>query len=828
MNTPYLLQNWKSKIGIAIYPYFHTLLQACYFLLLLLSPIITCQAQTITTTTDLPIVFQNLDELTTTKAIAKAALVTDKKRGGYFIYTKDKLQPDNGVVFKSAIGGFWVRSYNQVSGVDIAWFGAKLDTVSNDMDALKNALKYDFINITGLLKLDGKINLPERKTISFTTKGGFFLADSCLVNFGSYLFTEDYSYIFRGNGKIVFGQKATKYVSPCWFGAIADYRGANTSTDNKPAIQKSIVAAEDVSDVYLPPSPAGYFYRIGSRINIEKKLHFYSFTFRGGGTTITNSQSVKATTIFADFTDEAAINIQGCRRSYISDFRLIGKNSAPKTVLMGRWKNPIYGSASYDTVTYFYDKGVSEKYVGIATDAIKEDKTLSADIQFNRLQIEGFMVGISINDAGNLQGDRMRVNNTQINYCTYGISIGNPQARACNFTNVDMNYVYTGYTNSLFGSKTGSEFEINGGQYCNLYKLFHIQPYNLGQCLVSGLYAEAVGNIGEIGYGTSNDNSFVFTGCNINLMDITGLKPSYGFYSKYYTLHAFANVSFIGCNFTTYKPYIAFCAGNKDLTIHPLINFNGCTFYRSKFFHAWGNVNIENSHFAPKEEPLDLNRTIRANMDGNGNRRYNTGFDAALMIPLLDGISLDSVNKTYGAKLISRTIPKFYSVQTGGNDITKKIITSDTIDFTYSQRLEDSLFSYVLPNDILGTTLKGLPTDWDNPTLSIIDINHQSRLAKAIMFANNITFDKIALYTNCFFTTIPILGTIATGSNKITNTQNENLLKVGDFIKFKNALKPYRINAIDNTNHEITLIGNITETSAIGIEVFNLQIKNGE
>jgi len=782
------------------------------------------ESQTIYQNSDVPVVYNNLESLEKFRTDATVAVVKDPLRGGIFIKSTAKRQPDNGVVFASPDGGCWVRSFNEQEGVNPAWFGAKMDSTTNDADALKRAMRYNIVTINAPMKVAGKIGLSEDHTIVFGNKGYLIIADSCTVNFNAYLKTEDYAYIFRGKGSVLFGTKATPYVSPCWFGAVADFKGHDPqkATDNQPAIEKAIIAAENVSDIYLPPSAANTSYRIASCITIAKKLHFFSLKFHGGGTTVTTSQVDKATTIFADFVSGPAINIQGSRRSYISDIRIRGRNAAPKTVLAARWDAAIYATPSYDTITYFYDENIHKDYAGIATDAEKNNNVLSADIQFDRLQIEGFYVGLSINAAGRLQGDRMRVSNCQINYCTYGISIGNPQARACHFENVDMDYVYIGYTNSTFGNGSGSEFQITGGQYCNLYKLFHIQPYNLGQCVVTGLYTEGLGSIGEIGYNGPHDNSFIFNGCSFLLLDVTGYRKKYGYYSKYYTLTANANVTFEGCNFWSLKYYLAMKAGNMDSSFHPLINLNGCTFNRTNFFHGWGNVNIENCHFTPNAEAIDMNRTIRARMDGA--RRYNTGFYATTVIPLFDGMNDADTTNTSSAKQIARTIPKFYAVADCKDAISDTSVRADTITFRYNDNLEQKIFRYVKPGDILGTPLKGMGTDWDNPTLHVNSIDHNTKTISATMLSETLSLDKFALYTNCFFTTQPVTGDVKEGSNTITNTKNESLLAEGDYISFKEAPKPYRINKVDTTNHTIELMDAIKEKEHNNVALYNLQL----
>jgi len=770
--------------------------------------------------TDSIAVFSSIDEMKAAKTSASVAVVKEPLRGGIFLRKSEKMAPDDGVVFKCQ-RDFWVRQYTQDEGVDIAWFGPKPDSTGYEVAALKNALRYDKVNITNRVKISGKQVITEGKTINIGPKGRFVLADSSTLQFDGFLKTEDYSIVFEGGGHVVFGTRSIAYVSVCWFGAKSDNSVKNKGRDNSEAIQRAIEAAEKVSDIYLPPNEASTSYRITHTITIEKRTHFFSLKFHGGGTTITNGGFDRATTIFADFGSGPAINIQGSRRSYISDLRIIGTNMAVKNLLGNRWISRIYGQPAEDTASYFKDKDVAKSYAGIATDAVGDSKVWSADIQFDNLEIEQFYVGLSINDAGNLQGDRMRVSNCQINFCTYGISVGNPQARACRFDNVDMDYDYIGYTNNIFGKGTGSEFQITGGQYCNLYKLFHIQPYNLGQCVADGLYAEGIGSIGDIGSGGPHDNSFIFTGCCFLINDKNANAATKTNYAGYYTLTAFGNVSFTGCNFWNGRRYIAFRAGDMNTAIHPAINLSGCTFYRSEFLHGWGNVNIDNCHFTPGEEQKDMNRVIRVRMDSL--RKYYTGNYAATVIPMMDAISTDSLNPA-SAMQVKRTMASVYALQDGKAITITDTSRHDTITLSYPPEMEQSFFKYVMPGDVLGTPLTHGPTQWDNPNLRVTDVDHTHNQVTAQYYTEAFTLDKLALYTKAFFTTQPVLGDAVSGSEVIVNTKNESLLSRGDFITFGDNKKTYRIASVDPTAHTITLMDKVSGPGGRALDIHNLQL----
>jgi len=735
------------------------------------------------------------------KGAAASAIVTDKKTGGMFYYTAEKQKVDNGIVYQGQNNGFWVRMYNDAEPVNISWFRV---VDCNGIRAMKAALEYNSILINDTIDLTDNLTIPEEKNISFT-KGGFFKTDSShSLTINGNLKAGDYQSIFLGDGKVSIGAKATRSVSACWFGAVADCRSfaPGKGKDNLPAIQKAIDAATNVSDLYLPPTSSDCFYRISGTINLTKKLHFFSFNFHGGGTTVTRNKDDMATTIFADFSDGSAINIQGSRRLYISNLVLYGRNTRADDV----WKNGVTNTPAADTADTYASQGIKKSYAAITTDVEKDSKTWTADVIMDNILINYFYLGIGVSQAGNLQGDRIRIINSQINNCVYGVSLGNPQNKACHFENLDMNYIYCAYTTTTFGKGTGCLFQVTGGQICHCYKLFNIRPYYLGQCSIAGLYAEAIGSIGEIGSGTVHSNSVVFTGCCFQIRD-GSVMTDWAMYAKYYSLTSFANISFVGCNFWVWRPFLAMYAGTDDGTQSSQISFSGCSFYHAGIVHVSGNSSFENSYFLPYGRDLTMNSTLRGVMDTPA--RFTISAHTDMMTSLRDDDGATNNKPGTFTKLIVRKIPKFFKIAKAG-DVRILSKKRDTVVINYSQQLADSFFRYVRAGDWLGSTIKNYKT-FDNPDMVVLKIDGDQRQATVEMLTDQIRWDTLCIMANQFVTTMPVSAQLNEGDTVARVVSNIRLLRAGDIVTFKDATHVYRIKDIDVDKGELVFYDKIRE-----------------
>jgi hypothetical protein len=98
------------------------------------------------------------------------------------------------------------------------------------------------------------------------------------------------------------------------------------------------------------------------------------------------------------------------------------------------------------------------------------NKLLTSNILLRRLFLTGYVAGIACQPANvDQNGDFLKVQDTSIQYCRYGISIGNSQSRSVDISDVDMNCVAQPLVNNVHGSQHGKF----GGTIRNL---------SLGQC----------------------------------------------------------------------------------------------------------------------------------------------------------------------------------------------------------------------------------------------------------------------------------------------------------------------------------------------------------
>lgn len=103
-----------------------------------------------------------IEDLITVPSEFNTVIVKDLNRGGTFVSkTSVDINPNTGslyavnggTVFAKLGGGFWVRQYS--GAINVKWFGAKGDGVTDDTDAIQTAINYAKVNGLKLIATTG-------------------------------------------------------------------------------------------------------------------------------------------------------------------------------------------------------------------------------------------------------------------------------------------------------------------------------------------------------------------------------------------------------------------------------------------------------------------------------------------------------------------------------------------------------------------------------------------------------------------------------------------------------------------------------------------------
>lgn len=262
-----------------------------------------------------------------------------------------------------------------------------------------------------------------------------------------------------------------------------------------------------------------------------------------------------------------AINIQGTRDVTISDLIVLGENEAPGLPAAYGYPNSI----AADPNAWISNHSVTGKplsssqfapYAGIAIDGysgsapmtdagaypidVDAGKTYgkehSSNLKLENMLVEGFVVGVAVkpsndsNNAENITFDRVHLHHN-----TYGLSVGNSQARNVVFQNGAITGSHTMVTTRLFGVGNGQAPILRNVNMGNSYRAFNLTP-DVGHITLDGIHMEATAILGDFGEGASGAfSSAELSNSTIVLWMFRNHRPAFLFQT--FIPFSFSNVS---------------------------------------------------------------------------------------------------------------------------------------------------------------------------------------------------------------------------------------------------------------------------------------------
>lgn len=376
------------------------------------------------------------------------------------------------------------------------------------------------------------------------------------------------------------------YVNVKDFGAVGD-----GVTDDTAAIQNAINSAAYNFGSWTNGLhsrvriPAGR-YLITDTIQIGYGNPYSGLLVEGDGATYRGETGFGGTIIIANFNDRPAINIQGSRLGVIRNLALLGQNfnwiltnnlgspagttGTPSPLLddtvKSNWVDSSFpASASSVTAPYagicidgyagtqpavHYPTVNYPSWTGITT---QYGKATSSIVKIEDCYIAGFVVGVVSQPSGaDGNGDFITIHKTNIEFCQYGVSIGQTQSRNVALHDCVVNNVFCAITTLANGVQHGKW----GGPVLNTSFFWVIQLLEIAYLTDSGplslinCYAEGIWRIGTISTSTLQyEQSVLFQNCEFSFssqQDFRGV-PSNIIDSVGYP----TDIQFNGCHFTS-------------------------------------------------------------------------------------------------------------------------------------------------------------------------------------------------------------------------------------------------------------------------------------
>lgn len=478
----------------------------------------------------------------------------------------------------------------------------------------------------------------------------------------------------------------------------------------------------------------------------------------------------KGTTIYADFVDRPAINIQGARMTTISGLDVVGKNIDKVTEAIWTKKMPNDESAYIDDDM---TSGRYNPYAGITIDGYttpQPDSQYYTNHAYNGapsfavtirdVNIFGFVVGVALSpSANNSNNDNCVLDRVSATFCTYAFSSSGTQNRSFVLSGCNAGANYINVITNRFGAQLGIPPKIVGGLYGLCYKMFNFVNAGGDAISISGIYAESMKQIGYLGeVGEVTGSSFYFS-----------VDASYGNNDAIALITR--GVAFNGCVFGMQEDGV--------------INFEGynATFNNCKFSTLWDDIFYVGRGYYYNNPIFNFNNSYGFSQHSGG---WSDGQGVILSDKIKAATLPSRVEYTPLASLY-QTHDSSYTIYSGASYGLEPVASNSATWVDDTLNIEVAV-GEVLAGDIMywQTSLYGV-YQYIKPMLKVESVIGTSAKASKLFDSTNYNYSYDPTYIFIaqreWATNVNLTGNITAGSDTIVNLSDTTVIQAGDFVK---------------------------------------------